>query len=120
MREVQGFPPRSHPGSGLDKYNEISLQHIPASHTGHQITQFTPFVLCYESRLQHGPSHAGRPSELESAQQHIDHIVRDIMAPSEASRRQGPLLCAVEVHEVQGSLTTSRVGEVCPRFAQKS
>lgn len=27
----------SHPGSGLDQYNEISLQQIPASHTGYTL-----------------------------------------------------------------------------------
>lgn len=30
------------------------------------------------------------------------------------------MLYAVDVHEVQGSLATSRVGEVCPRLAQKT
>lgn len=30
------------------------------------------------------------------------------------------MLCAVDVHEVQGSLATSRVGEVCPTLAQKT
>lgn len=39
------------------------------------------------------------------------------MAPLEASKR---LLCAVDVHDMQSSLATSRIGEVCPRLAQES
>lgn len=37
-------------------------------------TLVTCSVPCCESGLQHGPSHAVTPSDLENAQQHIDHF----------------------------------------------
>lgn len=103
----------SHPGSGLDQY-KISLQQIPASHTGHTLcatlwkwTATWPFSCCET------PWPGKCPAPHWSC-------LRDIMAPSEASRRQGPLLRAVEVYEGQSSLATSRVGEVCSKLVQES